>query len=146
MAATNDSAFGALLRHLRTQADLTQEALAERAQLSVRGLSDLERRINTKPRPFTLSRLADALNLEPTERARFERAAAAGAIDVFSENALPRGNFLGVVPEGRLVAREVEMDRIGRRPRFRQDPAAAGVDSRHSHTRVRRADGNLLSN
>ena len=109
---TQDPSFGALLRHLRTQADLTQEELAERAQLSARGLSDLERSVNTKPRPFTLSRLADALDLGPAERARFERAAAAGTIDPCAEDALPHGNFLGAVPEGRLFAREVEMRRI----------------------------------
>lgn len=37
------SSFGELLRRYREVADLTQEALAERAHLSVRGISDLER-------------------------------------------------------------------------------------------------------
>jgi transcriptional regulator with XRE-family HTH domain len=42
---TADPAFGALLRRYREEAGLTQEALAERAGLSARGISDLERGI-----------------------------------------------------------------------------------------------------
>ena len=36
-------AFGGLLRHLRPEAGLTQEELAEAASLSSRSVSDLER-------------------------------------------------------------------------------------------------------
>lgn len=36
-------AFGHLLKRLRTAGDLTQEELAERASVSVRSISDLER-------------------------------------------------------------------------------------------------------
>ena len=67
---TGDSpSFGELLRRLRITATLSQEALAERAGLSVRALSDLERGAHQAPRPATVRLLADALRLEATERA-----------------------------------------------------------------------------
>jgi class 3 adenylate cyclase/transcriptional regulator with XRE-family HTH domain len=70
-----DSPFGDLLRPLRRAAGLTQEELAERARLSVRGLSDLERGINRYPRRETVLALADALQLAPEERAALQAAA-----------------------------------------------------------------------
>jgi transcriptional regulator with XRE-family HTH domain len=42
MAIESSTTFGALLHHFRVTAGLTQEALAERAQLSVRAISDLK--------------------------------------------------------------------------------------------------------
>jgi hypothetical protein len=69
--------------------------------------------VNRKPRRFTLSQLADALDLDPVARARFERAAATAAIDAGSEDNLPHGRFLGAIPDDALVAREDEMARIG---------------------------------
>ena len=41
--------FGDLLRRHRRARDLTQEALAERAGVSVRAISDLERGARTHP-------------------------------------------------------------------------------------------------
>jgi transcriptional regulator with XRE-family HTH domain len=38
--------FGALLKHYRRAAGLTQEALAEQARLSVRGIQNLERGVS----------------------------------------------------------------------------------------------------
>jgi transcriptional regulator with XRE-family HTH domain len=67
--------FGALLRHHRILAGLTQEALAERAGLSGRAISDLERGVNRTPQPGTLDLLAEALQLSAEERASFEAAA-----------------------------------------------------------------------
>ena len=61
--------FGALLRHARQAAGLTQEALAERAGLSARALSDLERGVKRGPRAASLRLLADALGLAPDARA-----------------------------------------------------------------------------
>ena len=43
MPADSTTAFGALLRQHRVAAGLTQEALAERAGLSVYGIQKLER-------------------------------------------------------------------------------------------------------
>ncbi len=53
---------------------MTQEQLAERAQLSVRGLGYLEQGTR-HPYPSTLRRLADALALAPEQRAAFMDAA-----------------------------------------------------------------------
>ena len=67
--------FGALLRRQRVLAGLTQEALAERAGLSARAISDLERGLSRAPQPATLLLLADALKLSAEERIHFEAAA-----------------------------------------------------------------------
>jgi class 3 adenylate cyclase/tetratricopeptide (TPR) repeat protein/DNA-binding XRE family transcriptional regulator len=70
-----DQIFGDVLRALRRAAGLTQAELAERANLSPRGLSDLERGINRHPRRETLLALADAFGLDGEERQRFFEAA-----------------------------------------------------------------------
>src|SRR5829696_284841 len=66
--------FGDLLRRRRLEANLTQGTLAERAGLSVRGISDLERGERAYPYRQTLQLLADALALTEAERAAFLRA------------------------------------------------------------------------
>ena len=66
--------FGDLLRRHRLAAGLTQEGLAERAGLSARGLSDLERGARRFPHPTTVLRLANALRLSDAERAIFREA------------------------------------------------------------------------
>ena len=53
--------FGGLLRQLRTEAELTQEELAEAAGLSPRSVSDLERGITSTARRDTAELLAGAL-------------------------------------------------------------------------------------
>jgi predicted ATPase len=60
--------FGAVLRGLRTAAALSQEALAERSGLSLRGLSGLERGARRVPHLATVGMLADALELTPADR------------------------------------------------------------------------------
>jgi transcriptional regulator with XRE-family HTH domain len=62
------SGFGALLRRYRTAAGLTQEALAKRAGLSMRGVSDLERGLRRVPYPDTVERLGEALGLDKTQQ------------------------------------------------------------------------------
>jgi len=69
------SGFGGLLRRLRADAGLTQDELAEAAQVSQRAISDLERGINLTARKDTARLLADALGLAGPDRARFEVAA-----------------------------------------------------------------------
>ncbi len=69
------SSFGALLRRYRQAAGLTQEALAQRAGLSVRGISDLERGTRQAPHHETVNLLAIALALPPHKRALLEAAA-----------------------------------------------------------------------
>ncbi len=70
--------FGELLQRHRVAAGLSQEELAERAMLSRRGISDLERGERRMPHPATVRRLADALQLEGAERAGLVDAARAG--------------------------------------------------------------------
>jgi predicted ATPase/transcriptional regulator with XRE-family HTH domain len=76
MATGPASSFGDVLRRARIAAGLTQAALAERAGLSVRGISDLERGVNRTPRKDTVALLAEALQPAGDDRAAF--AAAAG--------------------------------------------------------------------
>jgi hypothetical protein len=59
--------FADLLKRLRLAAALTQEELAERARLSVRGLSDLERGARTHPYKHTVQQLIRALDLKGEE-------------------------------------------------------------------------------
>jgi predicted ATPase/transcriptional regulator with XRE-family HTH domain len=63
------TSFGELLRQRRLAAGLTQEALAERAGISAKAISDLERDPDRTPRLDTIGLLADALGLGPGERA-----------------------------------------------------------------------------
>src|SRR5690348_261960 len=71
MAASGQSSrFGRVLQRHRLAAGLSQEELAERAGLSRRGISDLERG-RRRPLPGTARRLADALDLVGYGRADF---------------------------------------------------------------------------
>ena len=72
---TDLSPFGDLLRRHRLAAGLTQEELAERAGLSRRGISDLERTARSHPYRETAKVLADALSLTGGERSTFFLAA-----------------------------------------------------------------------
>ncbi len=63
--------FGTLLRRYRLAAGLTQEELAERARLSRRSITALERGAEHTPRRDTLELLAEALALADHERAVF---------------------------------------------------------------------------
>jgi transcriptional regulator with XRE-family HTH domain len=63
------TSFGELLRQRRLAAGLTQEAMAERAGVSAKAISDLERDPGRTPRFDTIGLLADALGLAPGERA-----------------------------------------------------------------------------
>jgi transcriptional regulator with XRE-family HTH domain len=64
-----------LLRQLRTEARLTQEELAERAGLSPRSVSDLERGINRTARKDSALMLASALKLTGPAQEAFVAAA-----------------------------------------------------------------------
>src|SRR5205085_3610308 len=74
MDATERRPFGALLRAYRVAAGLSQEELAERARLSQRTISDLERGVTTAPYRDTVAQLADALELAASDRAALEEA------------------------------------------------------------------------
>src|SRR5690348_13848052 len=72
--------FGSLLRRYRLAAGLTHERLAERANLSARSISDLERGVSQRPRRETVDLLGEALQLAPADRAAFDEAARSASI------------------------------------------------------------------
>jgi tetratricopeptide (TPR) repeat protein/transcriptional regulator with XRE-family HTH domain len=72
--------FAALLREMRTQAQLTQEELAEASGVRPRSISDLERGVAVTPQRETIRRLADALNMTGPVRAQFEAVARGRAV------------------------------------------------------------------
>jgi transcriptional regulator with XRE-family HTH domain len=72
---SNASDFGTLLRRFRIEAGIGQEALAERAGVSVNAISALERGVRRAPHRDTVSLLIRGL--EYTERNEYERALAA---------------------------------------------------------------------
>jgi transcriptional regulator with XRE-family HTH domain len=98
--------FGALLRQFRAAAGMSQVVLAERAGLSRRGIADLERGARNFPYGDTIRRLADALNLQPDERAAL---LAAG-----NREASPGPEKRGALPVEltSLVGREREISEI----------------------------------
>ena len=75
MTTSRDAqSFARTAAHLPRGGRSSQEALAERADLSARGLSDLERGLSRAPRLHTLSQLAEALALSPADREALLRA------------------------------------------------------------------------
>ena len=62
------ASFRESLRQLRQAAALSQEELAVRAGVSLRGISDLERGVRQAPHLTTVRLLADALALSPADR------------------------------------------------------------------------------
>jgi transcriptional regulator with XRE-family HTH domain len=72
---SSEMGFGERLRQHRLAAGLTQEALAERAGLSVHGIQKLERGV-TRPYPDTLRRLLRVLHLSADDQAALQSLAA----------------------------------------------------------------------
>jgi predicted ATPase/DNA-binding XRE family transcriptional regulator len=125
------SDFGALLRELRLAAGLSQEALAERAGISVNGVSALERGYRRTPQRETLALLAEALALRGDERVRFEAAAARPL----------HGRLTSPLPLAltTFVGREKELDQIAtltREHRFVTVTGAGGVGKTQTALRV----------
>ncbi len=103
--------FGDLLCRHRLDAGLTQDALAERAGLSRRGISDLERGARTHPHRETVRVLADALGLNGRERAAFAQQARRPV----GRAAPRRGRETNLpVPLTPLIGRHEERDQVGR--------------------------------
>jgi transcriptional regulator with XRE-family HTH domain/tetratricopeptide (TPR) repeat protein len=102
--------FGELLRHWRVAAGLTQQELADRARMSLRGVSDLERGLH-QARRETVQLLADALHLGPDARAAFESAARLiPSAAVPPDRRQVRDHLL--TPDGGLIGRLAELARI----------------------------------
>lgn len=108
MTLPRQATFANLLRYYRKSLAFTQEELAEKAGLSRREISELERGAKKRPYRDTLARLADALHLTDTARATFEAAA--------------RGSFIATPPplaglhsgQGPLVGRRRELALLDR--------------------------------
>ena len=101
-------AFGEVLRQLRTSATFSQEALAERAGLSLRGISDLERGVRRTPHLSTVRLLADALELSPADRKKLLAAARPGGLPETEHAAFDRYVPLPI-PLTALLGREQEL-------------------------------------
>src|SRR2546430_10160483 len=99
------SSFGALLKRYRLAAGLSQEALAARASLSARTISDLERGIHGTPHTDTFELLTGALSLSAQQRTLLlasARPEVAAFVDAPSSSPLP--GF--PLPPTRLIGRE----------------------------------------
>ncbi len=110
-ARPGQSPFGEALRRARVAAGLTQEQLAERAHLSWRGISDIERGARRSPRRDTVSLLAGALALTGDARAEFE-ALARPALSLGRTGAEPayRGGDGSGIPAPAYVRQETQSD------------------------------------
>ena len=131
VAGMTESGFGDLLRRYRVAAGLTQEELAERAGVSTRGISDLERGAHGLPRKDTLQLLLDALDLSPADRATL---AAAARRPATTRARRERGDrYPGLpVPLTPLVGREQD-DRGGGCPSDGAHDPAAHLDGTGWH-------------
>jgi predicted ATPase/transcriptional regulator with XRE-family HTH domain len=111
MTTPRTPAVGELLKQYRVAAGLTQEELAERAQVSVRAIGALEQGVRRTPHTDTLHLLADALNLGDDDQAllieavRASRRGAMGASPMARARAHPKGFPVPLTP---LIGRERE--------------------------------------
>jgi predicted ATPase/DNA-binding XRE family transcriptional regulator len=115
--------FGAVLRQFRDAAALSQEELADRAGLSRRGISDLERGARRAPWPETVRMLADALALDESDRATL--LAAARPVAPKGGPSAPASPTMGSLPTPltQLIGREI-------------DVAAVRAELRHEDARL----------
>jgi non-specific serine/threonine protein kinase len=115
MAVEEESAsFGTLLRRHRVSAGLTQQALAERAGMSLRGLSDLERGARRAPYPDTVRRLAEAIGLSEAERTALVASSGRAARMATASRAIEPAKSVLPIPLSSFVGREREVADVQR--------------------------------
>ena len=102
-----NATFGTRLRQLRVAAGLTQDALAERAGLSLNAISALERGERRHPYPRTVQVLADALGISENERSALTALLPRRVTGISHRYALP---FALPVPNTPLFGREQEIE------------------------------------
>jgi predicted ATPase/DNA-binding CsgD family transcriptional regulator/DNA-binding XRE family transcriptional regulator len=120
MTTREPSPFGLLVRRMRIAAALSQEELAVRAGLSVRGLGDLERGVHQAPRLETVRLIADALSLNERERADLLAAARPDTVVAPTAASENRASLPALpMPLTRLIGREREVAAL--RDRLTQD-------------------------
>src|SRR5262245_61026402 len=105
------SALAELLTLLRHRARLTQEELAERAEVTSRAISDLERGVARRPRRDTVDRLVAALGLTAADAGRLWSAARGDPAEPPGPAQLPR-TVADFVDRPQLATAVV--DRMGR--------------------------------
>src|SRR5215207_9651589 len=98
--------FGSVLRR-RVAAGLSQEELAERSGVSVRGIGDLEQDRRSTPRLATVRLLADALRLDETGRAELISAARPDLAAIPRTSLPPLARL--PAPPTRLIGRESDL-------------------------------------
>src|SRR5215472_14835344 len=101
-------AFSDLLRHYRLAVGLTQEALAERAGLSVHGIQKLERGV-TRPYRDTVERLLAALPLSFDDQVALRTAAGAASRAPRFPTAAKAARHNLPVPVTSIIGREQEL-------------------------------------
>jgi transcriptional regulator with XRE-family HTH domain len=112
--AMTSQAFGDLLRHHRLAVGLTQEALAERAGLSVHGIQKLERGV-TRPYRDTVQRLLEALALPVDAQAELQTAAATPSRPRRVPAATDAARHNLPIPVTSFIGREQELGDVVRR-------------------------------
>lgn len=132
--------LGTTVRRLRRQLGLTQEALAERAQLSVRSIRDIEGSRITSPRQRTMALLADGLALRGADRERFLTRTTSAAWNDSSElrrgspkNVDTRRSQPPVVPVPAQLPADLASF-VGRRSVLRALPTLQASDDTHLRT------------
>ena len=105
------SPFGKLLREMRREAGLSQEALAERALMSVDTISALERGTSQAPQRETLAALVSALDLDADQRSALEALAVRpGQLRSYAEDRRAKTNLPLVSQQ--LYGRERETEAV----------------------------------
>ena len=114
VAAERDLSFGDQLRRYRTAAGLTQQALAERAGLSRRGIADLERGARRVPQANTVARLVEALGMTTGESPVSQRRHAGRSLSDRALRQLPAfpTSFIGREAQVHDVMRQLAQTRL----------------------------------
>lgn len=120
MHLTDQADLSTLLCQFRNAAGLSQEELAERSDVPVRSISDLERGRWSKPETETVHRIADALSLSPAERTTLLASASPrAAVDLALHARDEKGRSGATRPRRDLpepfttfIGRETELDAI----------------------------------
>jgi predicted ATPase/transcriptional regulator with XRE-family HTH domain len=112
MRQPGPSGFGTLLRRLRLEAGLSQEALAERARISSNAVGALELGNRRAPYRETVDQLIEALNPSPEDRSRLIASAQAARTRgprAASENSDTVSSATLPTPPTRLIGRTSEI-------------------------------------
>jgi len=122
--------FGAQVRAHRQRLGMSQEELAVRTGVSVRGIRNLEAGRTGRPRPGTVRLLADAFELEGAERDRFCRSALEDAEVAVRRRPVPAqlpGDVPGFVGRADQLSRLTKLLDGGDRPATVVISAIAGT-------------------